>query len=52
MVNLTFGRKWQNGRYTTALKITNLLDDEIQQHIFGDIMKRQVVGELGVWVGR
>jgi len=52
MVNLTFGRKWQNGRYSTSLKVMNLFDNEIQQHIFGDIMRRQVVGELGVWVGR
>jgi iron complex outermembrane receptor protein len=52
MVNLTIGRKWENGRYSTALKVTNLLNQQIQQHVFGDIMKLQVVGELGVWVGR
>ncbi|HUF48066.1 MAG TPA: TonB-dependent receptor [Vicinamibacterales bacterium] len=52
MVNLTVGRKWQNGRYATALKVVNLANQEIQQHIFGDVLKRQVVGELAVWVGR
>jgi iron complex outermembrane receptor protein len=52
MVNTTIGRRWQNGRYSTSLKITNLLNDQIQQHVFGDIMKRQVVAELGVFVGR
>jgi hypothetical protein len=51
-VNTTIGRRWQNGRYSTSLKMTNLLNDQIQQHIFGDIMKRQVVAELGVFVGR
>ena len=24
----------------------NLLDEDIQSHVFGDIMKRQVIGEL------
>ena len=31
-----------------ALKIVNLFNEEIQQHIFGDIFKRQVSGELRV----
>ena len=26
--------------------MTNLGNQEVQQHIFGDIMKRQVVGEV------
>ena len=32
----------------TLLKVTNLLNEEIQQHIFGDMSKLQVVGELRV----
>ena len=32
----------------TSLKITNLFDEEILQHVFGDVMRRQVVGELRV----
>jgi hypothetical protein len=32
----------------TVLKVTNLLNDEIQQHIFGDVSKLQMVGELRV----
>ena len=31
---------------STSLKVTNLGNQEVQQHIFGDIMKRQVVGEV------
>jgi len=31
---------------TPMVKITNLLNDDIQQHNFGDILKRTVVGEL------
>jgi hypothetical protein len=28
--------------------VTNLANEEVLQHIFGDITKRQVVGELRV----
>jgi outer membrane receptor protein involved in Fe transport len=48
LVNLGFGVKWGGDRATTSVKIVNLFDQEIQQHIFGDIMKRQVVGEVRV----
>jgi hypothetical protein len=40
--------KWQQGRYTTLVKATNLLNEDIQQHVFGDILKRSVVGEVRV----
>ena len=45
-VNLTVGAKWQDGRYSVALKTTNLLNKTIQQHIFGDVMKRLVMVEF------
>ena len=49
LVNGTFGVKWGSKRnIVTLLKATNLLNDEIQQHIFGDVSKLQVVGELRV----
>jgi outer membrane receptor protein involved in Fe transport len=48
-VNGTFGVKWGSKRnVVTLLKATNLLNEEIQQHIFGDITKLQLVGELRV----
>ena len=47
-VNMTAGLKFQDGRYSLALKITNLGNQQIQQHIFGDILKRSVVGEFKV----
>jgi outer membrane receptor protein involved in Fe transport len=47
-VNMTAGVKFQDGRYSLALKITNLGNQQIQQHIFGDILKRSVVGEFKV----
>jgi iron complex outermembrane receptor protein len=46
LVNLGFGVKWMQDRMLTTLKINNLLNNEVQQHVFGDIIKRQVVGEL------
>ena len=49
LVNGSFGVKWgPDGHIVTMLKVTNLLNQEIQQHIFGDIMKLQMVGELRV----
>ena len=52
LLNGGFGVHWADGRFTTAIKATNLLNDEVQQHVFGDIIKRQIVGELRVNVGR
>jgi outer membrane receptor for ferrienterochelin and colicin len=46
LVNLGLGVKWFRDRMVTTVKINNLLNSEVQQHIFGDIIKRQVVGEL------
>jgi outer membrane receptor protein involved in Fe transport len=48
MVNGAIGYKWRGDRLVTSLKATNLLNDEIQQHIFGDITRFQLVGELRV----
>ena len=46
MVNGSFGVKWNSGAVTTLLKVTNLFNQSIQQHIFGDILRRTVVGEV------
>jgi outer membrane receptor protein involved in Fe transport len=46
MVNGQFGVKWLDGRVTTAVKGINLTNETIQQHIFGDLLKRSVMGEL------
>jgi iron complex outermembrane receptor protein len=45
-VNATLGTKLADGRYSLALKVTNLGNRQVQQHIFGDVVKRQVVAEL------
>ena len=47
LVNGTFGVKWgERDRFTALIKVNNMLNDEIQQHIFGDVIKRQAVAEL------
>ena len=45
MVNGSFGVKW-NDRVTTTIKSTNLLNRQIQQHVFGDILGRSVTAEV------
>jgi outer membrane receptor protein involved in Fe transport len=46
LIDTAFGIRWEEGKLTTSVKVTNLTNAEIQQHIFGDIVKRLVVGEL------
>jgi hypothetical protein len=46
LVNGAFGVKWLGDKVTTSLKLTNIGNQEVQQHIFGDIMRRQIVGEV------
>ncbi len=45
MVNANFGVKWNKGKVVTSLKGTNLLDKKIQQHVFGDILRRSAMFE-------
>jgi iron complex outermembrane receptor protein len=45
MVNVGIGRKWNDGKIVTSLNVTNLFNRDIQQHIFGDIIKRTVTAE-------
>ena len=47
-VNGAFGVKFLRDKLTTSIKVINLLNDDIQSHVFGDIIKRQVVGEVRV----
>jgi iron complex outermembrane receptor protein len=48
LVNAGLGVRWLSDKVTTSLKVTNLANEEVLQHIFGDITRRQVVGELRV----
>ncbi len=49
MLNATIGVKLAQGRATVSLRGTNLLDQDILQHIYGDLMRRAVVAELRVF---
>jgi outer membrane receptor protein involved in Fe transport len=46
LVNGSFGVKFPRAKMTALVKVNNLLNRDIQQHVFGDIIKRSVVGEL------
>jgi len=48
LVNGGVGVKWASNRLTTSIKATNIGNADVQQHVFGDIIKRSVVGELRV----
>ena len=47
-VNGAFGVKFMRDKLQTTIKVINLLDEDIQSHVFGDIMKRQIIGEVRV----
>lgn len=46
LVNGSVGYKWSGDRLTTSLKMINIANQDIQQHVFGDVLKRQIIGEL------
>jgi outer membrane receptor protein involved in Fe transport len=46
MLNATVGVKLADGKATVSLRGTNLLNEDILQHIYGDLMKRSLVAEL------
>ena len=48
LVNGGFGLKWLGNQLTTSVKVINLANQDVQQHVFGDVLKRQVVGEVRV----
>jgi outer membrane receptor protein involved in Fe transport len=48
LVNGGFGLRWFNDQLTTSVKVINLANQDVQQHVFGDILKRQWIGELRV----
>lgn len=45
LVNASFGMKWNQGRVTTTVKANNLLNQTVQQHVFGDLIRRSVILE-------
>ncbi len=47
-INGSFGAKWSGGRYTTTVKVVNLTNRQVMQHVFADVSRRQVMAELRV----
>jgi outer membrane receptor protein involved in Fe transport len=47
-INGSIGAKWSDGRYTTTLKVVNLGNQQVLQHVFSDVARRQIIGELRV----
>lgn len=45
-VNGAFGLRWMAGKMISSIKVINLTNEDIQSHVFGDVIKRQVIGEL------
>ena len=45
-VNGAFGVKFAGDKVTATIKGINLTNEDIQSHVFGDIVKRQMIGEL------
>ena len=48
LVNAGFGFRWLDDKVTTSLKFVNLANSSVQQHVFGDITKFQMVAEVKV----
>jgi hypothetical protein len=47
LVNVSAGvRLDRSGKYMVMLKVSNLANALVQNHIYGDILKRQITGEL------
>ena len=40
--------RWRGGNLVTTLKGKNLLNQDVRQHLFGDIIKRSVMAEMRV----
>lgn len=45
MFNVGFGVRWFNRKLTTSIKANNLFNQQVQQHVFGDIIRRSIYGE-------
>jgi iron complex outermembrane receptor protein len=48
LVNASFGIRLAKNKALAQIKVNNLLNEEVQQHVFGDVIKRSVVAELRV----
>lgn len=47
-VDVSLGHMFSDGKYEASIRATNLLDEDMQQHVFGDIIGRRILGEVAV----
>ena len=50
MLNASLGVKFNDGKVIASLKGTNLTNETIQQHVYGDILKISVAAEVRIFV--
>jgi hypothetical protein len=48
LVDAAVGLHSADGSITAAIRVTNLLNDGDRQHVFGDLIRRTLTGELRV----
>ena len=48
MTNMLVAKKFNNDKVTFQIRINNLANASVQQHIFGDVLKRAVMFELKI----
>jgi iron complex outermembrane receptor protein len=46
VVNTSVGVRLGGGKCMLMLKVNNLANEKVQNHLFGDLLKRQIVGEM------
>jgi outer membrane receptor protein involved in Fe transport len=46
VVDGSIGMRWSSGKVITMVKVGNVFNADVQQHVFGDILKRSVVSEI------
>ena len=46
LVNLGLGVRFAKEKVVTSLKVTNLANQAVMQHVFGDVLKRTILGEV------
>ena len=46
MVNGTLAVNLMDGQIQPSVRVINLLNQEIQNHVFGDVLRRQIIGGL------
>ncbi len=47
-VNLGLGVRFAQQRATLSINAQNVFDEDVQQHLFGDIISRKIIGQLQV----